>query len=136
MLRKISNLNIKDDPIRPELELWWRLIKGREVYGFFEKEKCKAVVCIAKMIDVPKNTHELRDSVGAGRVMVAYTLWSYEKGYGTKLIQKLKKEAQNQYMQKLVTLSPLTKMARNFHLKNGAKIFRKNHNTINFEYKL
>ena len=55
MLRKISNLNIKDDPIRPELELWWRLIKGREVYGFFEKAlKCKAVVCIAKMIDVPK----------------------------------------------------------------------------------
>ena len=55
--------------------------------------------------------------------MVAYTLWSYEKGYGTKLIEKLKKEAQNQYMQKLVTLSPLTKMARNFHLKKRCKNF-------------
>jgi hypothetical protein len=33
-----------------------------------------------------------------------------------------------------VTLSPKTEMARRFHLKNGAIIFRENIETINYEY--
>jgi hypothetical protein len=33
-----------------------------------------------------------------------------------------------------VTLSPKTDMARKFHLKNGAKIFRENEETVNYEY--
>ena len=135
MIKKIHHINIKDDPIRPELDLAWRLNKGREIYGFFDPE-LKAVVCVAKMIDVPKDIYDLRESVGAGRVMVAYTLWSYEKGAGSKLIYGLKNEAINQFMQRLVTLSPVTNMARNFHLKNGAVELQTNKRSRNFEYKL
>jgi hypothetical protein len=36
----------------------------------------------------------------------------------------------------LVTLSPLTEMATNFHKKNGAKLIQINQNTQNFEYKI
>ena len=37
-------------------------------------------------------------------------------------------------MNRLVTLSPLTDMARNFHLKNGAKELQVNEKSQNFEY--
>ena len=36
----------------------------------------------------------------------------------------------------LVTLSPLTEMARNFHLNNGAEEIQVNDETQNFEYKI
>jgi hypothetical protein len=34
-----------------------------------------------------------------------------------------------------VTLSPKTEMARKFHLKNGAEVFRENPDTVNYLYK-
>ena len=37
-------------------------------------------------------------------------------------------------LNRLVTLSPLTDMASNFHLKNGAKELQVNETTQNFEY--
>jgi len=36
----------------------------------------------------------------------------------------------------LITLSPLTEMARNFHLHNGAFELQVNEKTQNFEYKI
>jgi len=35
---------------------------------------------------------------------------------------------------RFVTLSPKTEMARRFHLKNGAVVFRENEETVNYEY--
>ena len=40
------------------------------------------------------------------------------------------------HLTRLVTLSPLTEMARNFHLHNGAEEIKVNEETQNFEYKL
>ena len=37
-------------------------------------------------------------------------------------------------MNGLITLSPLTEMARTFHLRNGAEEIRVNEETQNFEY--
>jgi hypothetical protein len=34
-----------------------------------------------------------------------------------------------------VTLSPKTEMARRFHLKNGAGVYRENSTTVNYIYK-
>lgn len=135
MIRQIKSINIKDDPIRAELDLAWRLRKGRQIFGLYNY-KLSAVVCVAKMMFVPKDIFELRQSIGSGPIMVAYTLWSYQKGCGTMLIKELLKEAKRQKMKRLVTLSPLTDMARNFHLKNGAKELQTNKRSRNFEYKL
>ena len=38
------------------------------------------------------------------------------------------------HLNRLVTLSPMTDMARKFHLKNGAKEVQVNLTTQNFEY--
>jgi hypothetical protein len=47
-------------------------------------------------------------------------------------VYKMIKESSN--LNRLVTLSPLTDMARKFHLKNGAKEVQVNLTTQNFEY--
>jgi len=41
---------------------------------------------------------------------------------------------QSNHLNRLITLSPLTDMARKFHLKNGAKEVQVNTTTQNFEY--
>ena len=40
------------------------------------------------------------------------------------------------HLNRLVTLSPLTEMARKFHLRNGAVELLVNETTQNFEYKV
>ncbi|WP_415313457.1 hypothetical protein [Candidatus Pelagibacter sp. Uisw_106] len=40
------------------------------------------------------------------------------------------------HLNRLITLSPLTEMARNFHLNNGAIEFQVNEETQNFGYKI
>ena len=41
----------------------------------------------------------------------------------------------NKNIDRFVTLSPKTDMAKRFHTKNGAIVFRDNPETVNYEYK-
>ena len=50
-----------------------------------------------------------------------------------KVFKKIKK---SNHLNRLVTLSPLTEMATEFHSKNGAKLLQVNETTQNFEYKI
>ncbi len=61
-----------------------------------------------------------------------------DKKGGGKLIVKevFKMIKKSNHLNRLVTLSPLTDMARNFHLKNGADEIQVNDETQNFEYKI
>ena len=72
-----------------------------------------------------------------GKIAIAYTVWSKKKG-GRKLIVKevFKKIKKSNHLHRLITLSPLTDMARNFHLRNGARELQVNDETQNFEYKI
>jgi hypothetical protein len=67
---------------------------------------------------------------------VFYTIWSYKPGAGQRLLREgLKKvQAELPNVKRFVTLSPLTDMARRFHTKNGASVFRVNSDTVNYEY--
>jgi hypothetical protein len=69
-------------------------------------------------------------------VAVFYTIWSYKAGKGRELLIRAVKEIQKQHpsITRFVTLSPKTEMARRFHLKNGAIVFRENIDTTNYEY--
>jgi len=44
-------------------------------------------------------------------------------------------KAEKPWLKRFVTLSPKTEMAHNFHIKNGAFVFRKNRQSVNYEYK-
>ena len=72
-----------------------------------------------------------------GKIAVAYTIWSKKKGGGKLIVKEVfKMIKKSNYLNRLVTLSPLTEMARNFHLKNGAIELQVNEETQNFEYKI
>ena len=70
-----------------------------------------------------------------GDIAIAYTVWARKKGGGRAIVNEVYKMIkESNHLNRLVTLSPLTDMARNFHLKNGAKELQVNATTQNFEY--
>ena len=64
-----------------------------------------------------------------------YSKLSKKKGGGRAIVNEVYKMVKkSNHLSRLVTLSPLTKMARNFHIKNGAEELQVNETTQNFEY--
>ena len=148
-LVELSSCNIKEDPIRPELDLNFRISYGRKIYGVKYKKQICAIMCFGFTNDIPKDVKELdlmtkdaylqsalRDQ-NVGKIAIAYTVWSKKKGGGKLIVKEVfKKIKKSNHLNRLVTLSPLTDMARNFHIRNGAKELRVNKETQNFEYKI
>ena len=111
------------DPVRPELGVSYKTYPGRNVYGLKdESDDYVAFCCVARTWD--------------GSVCVPYTVWSLRKGAGTAIINELLRliRESDDGIKRVVTLSPVTEMARKFHLKNGAKQVCRNVATVNFEY--
>ena len=69
-------------------------------------------------------------------VAIFYTIWSYAPGAGRTLIFDAVKHIKENKpeIQRYVTLSPKTEVAKRFHLRNGAVVFRENGDTVNYEY--
>ena len=148
-LIELKECNTEEDPVRPELDNKFRTGFGRKIYGVEYKGEVHAVMCFAYTNEIPKSVDELeklstdaflqsamRDQSG-GQIAIAYTVWSKKKGGGKLIVKevfiKIKK---SNHLNRLVTLSPLTEMATNFHVKNGAKLIQINETTQNFEYKV
>ena len=104
-------------------------------------------MCFAFTHEVPTTVEELDDfSKDAklqavhragmqGDIAIAYTVWARKRGGGRAIVNEVYKMVkQSNHLNRLVTLSPLTDMARNFHLKNGAKELQVNETSQNFEY--
>ena len=79
---------------------------------------------------------ELADLKNEKRIAIAYTVWSRKRGAGKEIISKVLEYAKANYIERVITLSPLTPMATHFHIRNGAKQISINKETQNFEYKL
>jgi len=127
---------VKDDPVRPDIPLDFRVSKDNEVLVLIEDNQPKAVVCVAYRDFVPRDVPELFENSTNPSVAVFYTIWSYSPGAGRDLIiearANLPKTKPN--LKRFVTLSPQTEMARKFHLRNGATILRENTDSVNYEY--
>jgi hypothetical protein len=148
-LVELKECNIKEDPVRPELDNVFRRSYGRKIYGVKYKGEIHAVMCFAYTNEIPRNVDELdklshdaylqsaqRDQ-NIGKIAVAYTVWSKKKGGGKLIVKEVfKKIKKSNHLNRLVTLSPLTEMATKFHYGNGAKLIKVNQNTQNFEYKI
>ena len=143
----LKSCNTDEDPIRPELDNEFRTSFGRKIYGVKYKGEIHAVMCFAFTNEIPKNVKELdllskdaflqsatRDQK-VGKIAIAYTVWSKKKGGGKLIVKEVyKKIKKSNHLNRLVTLSPLTEMAKKFHLRNKAKLYRVNETTQNFEY--
>ena len=148
-LVELKNCNPEEDPVRPELDNNFRTGFGRKIYGVEYQNEIYAVMCFAYVNKIPKSVDELeklstdaflqsamRDQKG-GQIAIAYTVWSKKKGGGKLIVKEVfKKIKKSNHLNRLVTLSPLTEMATNFHKRNGAKLIQINENTQNFEYKV
>ena len=148
-LVELKECNPEEDPVRPELDNKFRTGFGRKIYGVEYQGEIHAVMCFAYTNEVPKSVDELeklstdaflqtamRDQTG-GQIAIAYTVWSKKKGGGKLIVKEVfKKIKKSNHLNRLVTLSPLTDMARNFHLRNGAIELQVNEKTQNFEYKI
>ena len=107
-------------------------------------EDMELSITIAKTIEEidlkTKEAHLLRASrrsKNGCQIAIAYTVWSKKKGGGKLIVKEVfKKIKKSNHLNRLITLSPLTEMARNFHLRNGAKELQVNEKTQNFEYKI
>ena len=127
---------ISDDPVRPEIPVSQRIDNNGEVLvALTDSQDPAAVVCVRYCDTVPETVDQLLDNAG-GRVAVFYTIWSYKAGAGAKLIFQARDHIQSTRpgIDRFVTLSPQTDMARKFHLRHGAFELRANTTTINYEY--
>jgi hypothetical protein len=127
---------VKDDPVRPELAPEFRVEGNRFISAIVEDQDPHAMVCVSLQDFVPEDVESLSKHSDNPSVAVFYTIWSYRGGAGADLLFKTVDEikARHPGIKRFVTLSPKTEMARRFHLKNGAVIFRENATTINYEY--
>ena len=148
-LVELKSCDVKEDPIRPELDLKFRTSYGRKIFGVKYKKEICAIMCFGYTNEIPKSVKELdlmtkdahlqgalRDQK-TGKIAMAYTVWSKKKGGGKLIVKEVfKKIKQSNHLNRLITLSPLTEMARNFHLRNGAVELQVNDKSQNFEYKI
>jgi len=127
---------IKDDPVRPEIPTDYRVTEGRLVAVLEEQDKPEAMVCISFHDFVPANVQDLDKVTMQPTTAVFYTIWSYKPGAGRDLLLQTVPTIKQQYptIERFVTLSPKTEMAKRFHMKNGATVFRENTDTVNYEY--
>jgi hypothetical protein len=130
---------IKDDPVRPELPADFRVNSNSKIFVLQDDETQEplAVTCVKFLNQIPHNVDELAELTVNTNTAVFYTIWSYAAGAGRRLIEEAQQEIQKQQpeIDTYVTLSPKTEMARRFHLKNGAEVFRENPDTVNYLYR-
>ena len=141
-LVELDDIDVSEDPVRPELTLGWRITNGRKIYGLKYDDTVEGIICIAYTNDIPHSVKEL-DMMSElahlkdeKNIAIAYTVWSRKRGAGKEIIHKVLEFAKKEGIEQVVTLSPLTPMATHFHIRNGAKQISINKETQNFEYNL
>lgn len=128
---------LKEDPVRPSIPIERRLGTNKNVFVLCDHDHARAVTCVSYQPVVPRTESELFSDDPA-LVAVFYTIWSYSSGAGRELILAAVDyiKSHRPDIQRFVTLSPKTEMARNFHLRNGAGIYQDNAETVNYEYRV
>jgi len=148
-LIELKSCNTEEDPVRPELDVVFRRSYGRKIFGVIYKKEICAIMCFGFTNEIPKTVKELdlmtRDAYlksahrdqNIGKIAIAYNIWSKKRGGGKLIVKEVfKMIKKSNHLNRLITLSPLTEMARNFHLNNGAIQLKINEETQNFEYKV
>lgn len=126
---------LKDDPVRPEIPREFR-VSGQRFVSALVEEHPRAMVCVSLHDFVPESVEDLARDPTEPTTAIFYTIWSYVPGAASELlfqtVEQIRKTTPT--VTRFVTLSPKTEMARRFHLKNGARVYRENSDTVNYEY--
>ena len=135
MLCNITNTDLDlttEDPVRPSIPMSWR--QQHDIYAWVVDGVRQSTICVAWCDSVP-DSEEVLLITPRGYCAVAYSIWSQHPGAGAKLIQALQQKLRTDPLcEGIYTLSPPTDMARKFHLRNGARVYRLNATTVNYQY--
>lgn len=129
---------IKDDPVRPEIPAEQRVNENSRIFVLKdENNEPTAVTCVKFLAGIPKSVEDLAETTVTTNTAVFYTIWSYAAGAGKRLLEEAQKniKAEHPEVENYVTLSPKTEMARRFHMKNGAEVYRENAESVNYLYR-
>ena len=128
---------VKEDPVRPHIPDIERIGPNKDIFVSRVDDKVKSITCVSYQKAIPASETELFENCEQPTVAIFYTIWSYHPGAGRQLILDSVEHIKTNMpsITRFVTLSPKTEMARRFHLKNGATIFRENLESVNYEYK-
>ena len=58
-LVELDEIDVSEDPVRPELDVEWRTSYGRKIYGLKYQDEIEGIICIAYTNDVPSSVKEL-----------------------------------------------------------------------------
>jgi len=93
-LVELNAIDIKEDPVRPELSLEFRTTHGRKIYGLKFENEIEGIICIAYTNDIPHSVKELdlmsqnSNFKKDANTAVAYTVWSRKRGAGREIMHK------------------------------------------------
>ena len=143
MLHLIESLTDKffeliyQDPVRPNVPHVDRIGANKDIFVFRdEDDKVKAITCVSYQSSIPTKESELFETTDSPSIAVFYTIWSYVPGAGRALIFDAVRHIKESKPEitRFITLSPKTEMAKRFHTKTGAGVYRENDETVNYEY--
>lgn len=127
-----------EDPVRPGIWPEERLGYTRDVWALIEDKQLAAILCVAFKDTIPTTETELLSNPNKIKFdnAILYSIWSYKKGAGSTLVREYLEMVrfEGSLIKRIVTMSPKTEMARNFHYKNGARLLQANEETVNYEY--
>jgi hypothetical protein len=127
-----------EDPVRPGIWPEERVSLTRDVWALIEDKQGAAILCVAHKNIIPTTEAELmsRSDAWEGHNAILYSIWSYKKGAGSTLVREYLEMVrfEGSLIKRVITMSPKTEMARNFHYKNGARLLQANEETVNYEY--
>ena len=58
-LVELDDIDVSEDPVRPELTLGFRIMHGRKIFGLKYNDEIEAIVCIALCPEVPYTVREM-----------------------------------------------------------------------------
>lgn len=127
---------VKDDPVRPHIPLEQRINDAAEILILRAGEEILAATCLQWLSEIPADEQDLINMGKDKTTAVFYTIWSYAPGAGAELLKQAAAWILGTHseVKDIVTLSPQTKMAERFHLKNGATIHKQNPTSVNYQY--
>ena len=119
------------DPVRPHIPASIRLRPGREIYHIDEK----SVICLTFSTRIPTSEKQLLESE-IGPIAIAYSIWSLQKGLGKQIMKEtIDLVKTTKRITRLLTFSPKTNIATQFHTGNGAVLIASYKIANIFEYK-
>ena len=58
-LVELDDIDVSEDPVRPELTLGFRISHGRKIFGLKYNDEIEAIVCIALCPEIPYTVREM-----------------------------------------------------------------------------